>query len=573
MSTQSKPVKTENAKSYTWRFLSEPDQAVASAAKLRELILRQRGVGPEQQETFVSPDYSGLHGPGLLSGVGLAVERMNHALANGQKIVVYGDYDIDGITATALLVDVLSQLGAQVRPYIPDRFEEGYGLNLAALKALKADGADLLISVDCGITAAHEVAEAAKFGLDIIVTDHHTVPEVTPKAAIACINPRLPGDEYPFKDLAGVAVAFKLAVALAATHPGKVKPGREKWLLDLVALGTVCDVVPLVEENRALVQFGLTVLRKSPRPGLRALAEASGVELSSVQASDLGFRFGPRLNAAGRLEHAAKALELITTTSTDRAKELAEGLNTLNRERQDETARMFAEAMQQSEDYPDDAILVLSGPDWSHGIVGLVASRVSEARHKPTIILQELGDTTKGSARSIGTFNIIEAITSAKQHLERYGGHAFAAGMTLKTSKVADLRKALNEYAAQHESELSTQKELIITCQLAGGLLNTQLLTQLEALEPYGNANPQPVFASKLKLVRMRPVGADQKHLQMSFEASVGQLGAIAFSAAGRWPWLELGQLVEVAYRASKNVWQGVESLQLEVVDIRPIGS
>ncbi len=564
---------TDSITPYTWRFLAEPDALARSPIELRELILQQRGIGKDQQTSFVSPQYEELHAPDLLSGMDVAVARISRALEGEERIVVYGDYDIDGITATALLVDVLEQLGAHVRPYIPDRFEEGYGLNTEALTTLRSDGTDLLISVDCGISSAAEVAAAQKLGLDIIVTDHHSVPEVTPEAAVACINPRIGADAYPFKDLAGVAVAFKLAVALAAAHPGKIKPGREKWLLDLVALGTVCDVVPLVGENRALVQFGLTVLRKSPRPGLRALAEVSGVELESVQASDLGFRFGPRLNAAGRLEHAAQALELITTKDTGRAKELAEGLNILNRERQDETARVFAEAMEQAEGYSDDAILVLSGPGWSHGIVGLVASRVSEARHKPTIILQQLGAITKGSARSMGAFNIIEAITSARQHLERYGGHAFAAGMTLKTDKIADFRKALNSYAALHSSELGKQKELVITCRLDSTTLTTSLLDELELLEPYGNANPQPVFMSQLKLVRMRPVGADQKHLQMNFDAGRGQIGAIAFSAAGRWPWLEIDQEVEVAYRASKNVWNGVESLQLEVVDIRPIGA
>lgn len=559
--------------SYTWCF-PDHDVLVTSAQKLTQLLLRQRGVTTKQEAEFFTPSYEhSLHDPMLLGGVEIAVARIDHALSAGQRIAVYGDYDIDGITATALLCDVLRQLGAQVEPYIPDRFEEGYGLNIEALKKLKDSGVDLVISVDCGITAASEVAQAKDFGLDLIVTDHHTVPEVTPDAAIACINPRLPNDTYPYKDLAGAGVAFKLASALARIHPDTIKPGHEKWLLDLVALGTVCDVVPLVGENRALVQFGLTVLRKSPRMGVKALAEVSGSELNSVTASDLGFRLGPRLNAAGRLEHASKALELLMTTDTTRAKELADMLNTLNRERQDDTLRVFAEAMSQAEQYPDDDILVLSDPSWSHGIVGLVASRVSEARHKPTIILQELNEKTKGSARSVGAFNIIEAVTASGELLERFGGHAFAAGMTLKTSNIAQFRTRINQYARKHLQDLGGDKELIISCRVAPDLLSLGTYARLSGLEPFGNGNSQPVFVSQLTLTRLRPVGSDLKHFQMTFLAGKTEVGAIAFGAAGSWPWLKLGTEVEVAYRLGNNLWQGVDRLQLEVADLRPLAS
>lgn len=572
MSAQPPKAKDQQiTRSYTWRF-HDQGALVTSAQQLTQILLRQRGVTTKQEPEFFTPNYEhSLHDPVLLRGMEAAVARIDHALSAKQRMAIYGDYDIDGITATALLCDVLSQLGAQVEPYIPDRFEEGYGLNIEALKRLKNSGVDLVISVDCGITAANEVAQAKDFGLDLIVTDHHTVPEVTPDAAIACINPRLPDDTYPYKDLAGVGVAFKLASALARTHPDTIKPGHEKWLMDLVALGTVCDVVPLVGENRALVQFGLTVLRKSPRKGIKALAEVSGSELGSVTASDLGFRLGPRLNAAGRLEHASKALELLMTTDTTRAKELADMLNTLNRERQDDTLRVFAEAMSQAEQYPDDKILVLSDPSWSHGIVGLVASRVSEATHKPTIILQELDDKTKGSARSVGTFNIIEAITASGELLERFGGHAFAAGMTLKTSAIAPFRAHINQYAHKHVQDLGSNKELAISCRVAADLLSLGTYLSLRGLEPFGNGNSQPVFVTQLKLTRLRPVGSDLKHFQMTFLAGKTEVGAIAFGAAGRWPWLKLGTEVEVAYRLGNNLWQGVDRLQLEVADLRPL--
>lgn len=554
--------------SYQWRYVGS-NEAPQSLDRLREILLASLGVETDSTQ-FFEPDYThSLHSPFLLQGVEDAVERIVAAIDQNERIAIYGDYDIDGITATALLMDAFTQAGANVRPYIPDRFEEGYGINAMALRKLKDDGVDLVVTVDCGITSAQEVAEAAEYGLDIIVTDHHTVPSEIPRAAVACINPRLQGDSYPYKDLAGVSVAFKLACALLAQFPDKVKPGREKWLLDLVALGTVCDVVPLVGENRALVQFGLKVLAKTPRLGLRALAEVSGVELGKIQASDLGFRFGPRLNAAGRLEHAAKALELVMTKDQVRAKQLAEELNSLNRERQEETARVQEEAMVQARQYEEDAILVLSDTGWSHGIVGLVASRVSEAIHKPTIILQNLGEQTKGSARSIGAFNIIKAVTSCADLLERYGGHAFAAGMTLKTKNVDKFRKQINTYARNHTEDLTGQKELLLICPLPQALITRDIFDVLDGFEPYGNANVQPVFSAELRVNKVRPVGVDQKHLQLGFDAQVGSFSGISFGASSRWPWLEAGMTVRAAFRASRNVWQGVESLQLEVVDIR----
>jgi len=555
---------------YDWVYASGESAPVASYPELKKLLLRQLKLS-EQDDDFFTPDYSEtLHDPLLLGGVEAAVRRIDKALGRKEQIVVYGDYDIDGITATALLVDVLRQLGAQVRPYIPDRFEEGYGLNDEALLGLKKSGADLVITVDCGITSANEVAKAAQSGLEIIVTDHHTVPEATPDAAVACINPRLKNDSYPYKDLAGVAVAFKLAKALAAQHPDKIKPGREKWLLDLVALGTVCDVVPLNAENRALVQFGLKVLAKTPRVGLQALAEVSSVELKSIQTSDLGFRFGPRLNAAGRLEHASKALQLVITQDVEEAKRLAHDLNQLNRERQEETTRIFAEAMAQAEQFSSDSILVLSDPNWSHGIVGLVASRVSEAMHKPAIILQELSGKTKGSARSIGQFNIIQAVNACSDILERHGGHAFAAGMTLNTAQISEFRRRINLYAAEHKDDLSVGRELTVAAQLDVALLHKDLLALLDSFEPFGNGNSQPVLSAQLKLNRLRPVGADLSHLQFGFEAPGGVIGGISFGATTKWPWLKVGETVQVAFRASRNIWQGVESLQLEVVDVRP---
>jgi single-stranded-DNA-specific exonuclease len=340
-------------------------------------ILAGRGVASEVMPAFLYPSYDEhLHDPFLMTDMEWAVARIQAAAAAGESVVVYGDYDIDGITASAIMIEGLRALGLEARSYIPDRFEEGYGINQAALAQLQTEGAQLVISVDCGITSVAEAEWARSNGLDLIITDHHSPPDVLPEA-IAVINPKRPDDTYPFKDLCGAGVAFKLIQALQM-RTGRPALGQEKWLLDLVALGTVCDVVDLVGENRVLASYGLRVMRRTRRPGLRALAVVGGVDITQITSHHLGYVLGPRMNAAGRLEHAARALELVMTSDENRALAIAEELEVLNLQRRSDQDVAFAAAMIMAEQYADDPVLVLADPGWSHGIVGIVASKLVE---------------------------------------------------------------------------------------------------------------------------------------------------------------------------------------------------
>jgi single-stranded-DNA-specific exonuclease len=370
------------------------------------------------------------------------------AVKRQERVAVYGDYDIDGITATALMVEALGAQGLKdVRSYIPDRFEEGYGINETALAKLKAEGADLVVSVDCGITSVAEAAWAREHGLDLIVTDHHSVPQKIPEA-VAVLNPKRPGDAYPFKDLAGVGVALKLAQALQA-RSGLPALGQEKWWLDLVALGTVCDVVELTGENRMLVSFGIKVLRRSRRPGIWSLAAIGGVDCGALTARHLGFVLGPRMNAAGRLEHASASLELMLTNDEARAWQLAEELDAVNKRRREAQDHVLKQASVQVQEMTDDPVIVVAGEDWSQGVVGIVASRLVEVCGKPALVAQVLGEYTKGSARSVAGFNMVEALRANSELLTKFGGHYHAAGFTLPTANLNKLRTGLGDYFRQ----------------------------------------------------------------------------------------------------------------------------
>lgn len=550
---------------------NKPSGRVVSAQELLPTVLNSRNLKGKELESFLQPDYSqDLADPFLLSNMQAAVDRITQAIKAQEKIIIYGDYDIDGLTASTLLYDVLHACNPGVEAYIPDRFEEGYGLNSAALKKLHKEDAKLIITVDCGITAVKEIASAAKLGLDVVVTDHHTVPQKLPNKAIALINPKLPGDKYPYKDLAGVGVAFALVRALQQADPGILKPGQEKWLLDLVALGTVCDVVPLTQENRTMVHFGLQVLRRSRRAGLQALASVSATELNQVRSEDLGFRFGPRLNAAGRLEHAKKSLQLLTATNYSEALGYAQILDQLNAQRQQLTTDIFTTADLLAKKYEADSVLVLASEDWSHGVAGLVASKISEKWHKPTIILQVSGDTAKGSARSYGTCNIIEAITATESYLTRFGGHQFAAGMTLPSKNIDTFRKNLNDYIRSNYSSKDFARILDIDAVLDDVILELPSLDRLTKLEPYGNNNPEPLFCSQLILQESHFVGQTKAHTKFRFRTQNRRLvDGISFYSAHKWPDGVPPGSVEVVYRLQDNTWQNVRSLQLEVVDLK----
>jgi single-stranded-DNA-specific exonuclease len=533
-------------------------------------ILAGRGMAPDEMERFVFPDYErDLHDPYLMTDMEPAVTRILRARERGEPVVVYGDYDIDGITASAVMLEVLEALGVEARSYIPDRFEEGYGINQAALAKLQAEGAKLVVSVDCGITSVAEARWAKLHGLDLVITDHHSVPEVIPEA-VAVVNPKRPEDKYPFKELAGVGVAFKLVQALQA-RAGRPARGQEKWLLDLVALGTVCDVVPLVGENRVLASYGLKVLRVTRRRGLAALAAASGVRLDGVNAYHAGYVFGPRMNAAGRLDHAARSLELVMTESTGRAGEIAAELEELNRQRRAQQDAIFQAADALAAERADDPVIVLADPDWSHGVVGIVASKLAEKWRKPALVAQVLGDKAKGSARSVGNFNMVDSLRANADLLERFGGHFFAAGCTLPAENLDELRRRLNAagVSGAPESAVEVPGADLELADLEE--VGWPLLGQLELLEPHGNANPRPeISLRRLRLGRVLQMGKAGEHLRLELSDGGGRrLTAVGFGKAQQHAGLAAGQKLDVTGILNKNEYQGSSTIQLVISQLR----
>lgn len=534
-------------------------------------ILAGRGMAPEDMGAFLYPDYErGCDDPFLLTDMRPAVTRIMAAAEASERVVVYGDYDIDGITASAVLIEGLRALGIEARSYIPDRFEEGYGINRAALEMLKADGVQLVISVDCGITSVDEAGWAREHGLDLIITDHHAVPAMIP-GAIAVINPKREGDAYPCKELAGVGVAFKLVQALQMAA-GRPELGQEKWLLDLVALGTICDVVPLVGENRVLASFGLRVLRRTRRPGLVALAEVGGVNITRITAHEVGFVLGPRMNAAGRLEHAARSVELVMTPDARRGAEIAYELDELNRQRRADQAAILKAATVMAERYADDKVLVLADPGWSHGVVGIVASKLAEKWQRPVLLAQVLGDgRVKGSARSVPGYNMVEALRSQAGLLTKFGGHFYAAGYTLPQENLEQLRRGMGEYYAQTMPEQPVVSELKPDIRLADmDRVNLSLLETLELLEPHGNSNPRPVVRlDGLQVTAQRRVGGDKTHLSLKLRDQTGKsLGAIGFGLAERYSNVAEGATIAVSGTLSTNEFQGRTSVQMILSEI-----
>jgi len=532
-------------------------------------ILARRGVPDGAMERFLWPEYErDLHDPMLMTDMAAAAERLAAAGAAGEKVAVYGDYDIDGITATALMLEALTAAGAKAQGYIPDRFEEGYGINQAALEKLQAQGFTLVVSVDCGITSVGEAKWAREHGLDLVITDHHDVPAVIPEAC-AVVNPKRPGDGYPFKDLAGVGVAFKLACALQ-TRVGAPAAGQEKWLLDLVALGTVCDVVPLVGENRVLVSYGLRVLRQTRRPGIAALAAVASVDQAGLQAHHLGFVLGPRMNAAGRVEHAQASLELVRTDDRERAQVLARELDELNQRRRATQAEVFEAANQQAQQRADSAVLVVADDAWSHGVVGIVASKLVEKWHRPVLVAQIMAGETKGSARSVPGFNMVEALRANAELLTKFGGHFYAAGFTLATERLDEFRAGMNAYFAEQAVALT---DTAPAAEIEFGDLadvDMALLEALELLEPCGRGNELPNFELRgLVVQEARPVGQTGTHLRLVLNDELGRrLTGIGFGLAERYTDLRAGQHLTARGVLNKNVYQGRSSVQLQFTEL-----
>lgn len=541
---------------------------------LLEAVLKSRGLSGDDRQAFLHPDYLlSKHDPFLLPDMEKAVKRLEIARAQKEKVVIYGDYDIDGLTASSVLLESFTKFGIEASVFIPNRFIEGYGLSSTAIKTLADGGAQLIVTVDCGSLSHKEIDRANELGVDVIVTDHHSVAETMP-SAVATINPKRTDHSYPFIDLAGVGVAFKLVQALQTRLEG-LPEGQEKWLLDLVALGTVCDVVSLTDENRTNVYWGLQVMKKTRRQGLRLLMAVSRVEPEALTARSLGFALGPRLNAAGRLETAQLALDLLTATDGEVALALAEQLDSMNTARRAEQDRIFKQALVQAEARHADPVLIVSDPSWSHGIIGIVAAKLLERYHKPTFVLQELEDgTAKGSARSFGDFSAVEGIRATDKHLIKGGGHKLAAGVTLRTEHIDTWREAMQSYC--RGLKLVDQARFMepeADAELDDFSAWTEAeIDALSVLEPYGNGNKAPIFSiGSLTVASRKTMGAESQHVKYRLIDKKGeQREFVAFSAAERFTAFE-GEKVRIWAEPSVNEWRGKRTaegrlLKLELV-------
>lgn len=539
-------------------------------------ILYNRGITtPEDARRFLSGDLP-LYDPFKMRGMNKAVFRIRTAIKRREPIVVYGDFDADGVTSTALLVQTLQALGADVQPYIPHRVDEGYGLNSPALRELAESGVRLVITVDCGIRSVEEVRDAMNLGLDVIVTDHHSIGDELPPA-VAVIDPKQEDCEYPEDMLAGVGIAFKLASALlhVARSQDKLLPSlSEQDLLDLVAIGTVADLAPLDRfENRRLVQLGLKELAKAKRPGVYTLMDIAGIQPDKVNATSIGFALGPRINAAGRLESAFTAYQLLSTNDWQAATDLARELQAINVRRQEltkdayEKARLMAQDMLDGDTHP--TILFAASPEFLPGIVGLVAGRLVEEFYCPAVVVEMGEEEAHGSCRSIPEFNITRALDQCSDLLIRHGGHAQAAGFSIVNENLGALKKRLTKIAVSEIAHLDLRPLIKVDAQIRMSEITMNLAEKFQLLEPTGVDNPPPLLMmERLRVVDARTVGKDGEHLKLRLADGPIGIDAIAFRQGERLNRLPL--LVDVAFHLEINEWNGRRTIQLNIVDIRP---
>ncbi len=542
-----------------------PDALKAAGfGPLLSAVLALRGIRtPEQAHALLDGGETCLHDPMQMQGMPAAVERVRRAIQAGEAVAVYGDYDVDGITATCLLTDYLRSKGLRCMGYIPDRNEEGYGLNCAALDSLHAEGVSLLITVDCGITAVEEAEYTKTIGMDMIVTDHHECkPGVLPDA-LAVIDCKQEGNRYPNPNLCGVGVALKLVCAVEGESAGPL----DRYA-DLVAVGTVADVMPLVGENRYLVIRGLEKLSKEPRPGFAAMLRETGVDPARITASSIGFSLAPRLNAAGRLGQATKAADLLMCRDPEQASVLAAELCELNRQRQSIETEIWYDALSRLEREKPDGPIVLASENWHQGVIGIAASRLAEQYSLPAIMVCLNGDHGKGSCRSYGGFNLFEALSACSGHLLGFGGHALAAGMTIRRSELPAFRKALRDYYRANKPAPLPE----VDCDLLirdPGLLTLENVRELDRLEPYGSANPKPVFCLSRVLLEAADQVGGGRHLKVRVRVGSALLDGIFFSHNAHDLGVAAGDRVDLAFTPQVNDFRGHSSVQLVLSALR----
>ncbi len=562
------------------RLREELAKGLGASSILAQILINRAIDSVDAGKKFLRPELDQLHDPDLLPDMRRAAERIVEAVQAGERIVIYGDYDVDGISATALLMQCLRLPGANVGYYIPERLEEGYGLNVGALRRLRDDGASVVIAVDCGIGALEEAKLAKELGLTLIITDHHE-PGPDKPDAYAVIDPKLPGGDYPFTELSGVGVAFKLAWSIGKTFSRSDRVSEEfrEFLLRavaLVALGTVADVVPLSGENRVLVKYGLMALDETTSPGIQALLSEAQLKDAPRTARDIAFGLGPRINAAGRLGDPRRAVEMLITDSYGEAAEIAKTLDERNRERQDIGRAILAEAEEKilaEVDLANDRTIVLADAGWHVGVIGIVASKLAEKYYRPTIMLSVDGGVAQGSARSIPEFHLYNGLEACRALLLTFGGHAQAAGLRLSLDKLDEFRSAIQDYVAQKLNDDDLVPKLNIDAEVDLASVNEALASEIERLRPFGHGNREPVLAAYgVKVAgKARRLGSDGKHLSFNTHVDAGpSFRTIAFGMG------ELADRVEaatdgfdIAFVPKINEWRGHRNVELEIRDIR----
>lgn len=539
------------------------------------VILFNRGItNKDAARAFLQKTLDGVHNPFLLNDMEIAADRIVQAIEKGEKIVVYGDYDVDGITSTVLLYSFLKAEGAKVDYYIPDRIGEGYGINIMAINRIAKDGAQLMITVDCGITAVGEVEFARTQKLDIIITDHHTCKEELPRA-FAAVNPKRPDSEYPFDSLAGVGVAFKLALAVTKKLGKNTKETFLKYA-ELAAVGTIADVVPVLDENRIIIERGLDIMRKGGNLGIHSLLKAAGAADKPITASTVAFTIAPRINAAGRLGTAETAVRLLLAGDEAEADKIAAELDEANRSRQAEEQKIFEQAMAKVMSDPlfdKKQVIVLAGEGWHHGVIGIVASRICERFYKPCILISYENGVGKGSGRSIPGFNLFEALGATEEYLTNFGGHAAAAGLGINVDRIDEFTAAINKYAAGVLSEEDMIPKVSIDCRLRPETVTLECSHAIAHLEPFGAENEKPVFSLLgVKIIMIDTVGAEKKHLRLKLALGSRSVAAIGFNMGEYSAFFKTGDMADVAFTMESNVYQGTESIQLVLKDIKRRG-
>ncbi len=554
-----------------WRVLGVPSlegfaDAGVGLPPLMRVLLAHRGV----RSTIAARAYLGRPGeltdPALMPNLDVAVARLVRACRAGETVAVFGDYDVDGVTSTAILVEGLRDLGARPIPYLPHRFSEGYGPNVNAVRALAAQGATVLVTADCGTSAVDEVAEANALGMDVLILDHHTVPAELP-AALAIVNPKLLDSAYG-SEPAAVGVSYKVIHDLYDQMDRDYAPESHRAL---VALGTICDLAPMIGENRDLVRLGLDALRASTRPGLRALCAIAGTKLEEISVDTCGWALGPRINAAGRMEHARLALDLLLATSDDEARALAERLDDLNRQRREQTTE--AVKIARTSLTPEDLagpLLIVAAPDISMGIVGLAASRLADEYHLPAIAMQIVDGEGRASCRSIDEFDITALLRRNADLFLRFGGHRAAAGFSIDASRLEEVRERLIADAAERLDVTNLAPTIKVDTELPLSEVNRQTIQWLDLLGPHGIGNPTPTFLARgVTVAETRAVGAEGTHLQLTLKEGAVTWRAISFGNAEHL--VPAGERADIVYTFKRDDFRGGGALQLEVLDLRPM--